>query len=196
MVNDVMFHDTGQADLEPEEEKPVELNSGFQGYYIDSNGEKQYFRHGKVKKEKRLKVKELRPVLEQRSSIESTSKSRIPPSDTLVPMDPYDLRKDKIVPLFSPDRSTFNSAIKLDEPLKLEYIQRVYNEEYNDEDGSLAFADVAEPDYDSYDNLTVFERFLGSETEADNGETLFNPMPIEAPKSGVQVWILKINLFC
>ena len=79
-------------------------------------------------------MKDLRPqLLEQRSSstkAESTAKSRIPPTDTLVPLDPYDLRKDKIVPLFSPDRSSFNSAINFDEPLTVEYIQRVYNEEY------------------------------------------------------------------
>ena len=76
----------------------------------------------------------MRPkLLEQRSSsttTTSTAKSRIPPTDVLVPLDPYDLRKDKIVPLFSPDRSSFNSAIKFDEPLTVEYIQRVYNEEY------------------------------------------------------------------
>merc|ERR1711933_186113 len=129
----------------------------------------------------------MRPkLLEQRSSsttTSSTAKSRIPPTDVLVPLDPYDLRKDKIVPLFSPDRSSFNSAIKFDEPLTVEYIQRVYNEEYSDEEGDLAniiFSDIEEPEYSN--NLTVFERFLGSETES-NGETYFNPMPVEAPQS-------------
>ena len=196
MVNDVSFQDTGQVNRQAENEVeeaseeplPVKLDNGFQGYYIDSNGDKQYFRHGKVKKEKKIKVKDLRPVLEQRTSLEKRPKkkpkSRMPPSDSLAIANPkpFDLRRDqKVVPLFSPDRSTFNSAINFDKPLKLEYIQRVYNEEYEDGEQSLAdaiFSDVDEYDYD-YGNLTTFERFLGSEVVTSDGQTHFNPMPMK-----------------
>ena len=65
----------------------------------------------------------------------------------------------------------------------------------SDEEGDLAniiFSDIEEPEYSN--NLTVFERFLGSETES-NGETYFNPMPVEAPQSGVQVWILRQKFY-
>ena len=111
MVNDVSFQDTGQvnrlADAEeveetPEEPQPVKLDNGFQGYYIDSNGDKQYFRHGKVKKEKKIKVKDLRPVLEQRTSLErkpkKKPKSRLPPSDSLAIANPkpFDLRPGRM----------------------------------------------------------------------------------------------------
>lgn len=185
MMNDIGFQDTGQQ-VEREEEENVKLDNGFQGYYIDSNGDKQYFRHGKIKKEKKLKVKDMRnknkaPKLEQRTLMPIDT--RIPPSNPLVSLDPYDLRKDKIVPLFSPDQTTFNSAIKFDKPLKLEYIQRVYSEEYDDE--VEPSVNVEEIDYD-VSNLTVFERFLGTETVGDNGDKLFNPMPEQVPTNGYQ----------
>ena len=111
MVNDVSFQDTGQVNRQAENEapeaqeslepRPVKLDNGFQGYYIDSNGDKQYFRHGKVKKEKKIKVKDLRPVLEQRTSLEKKpkkkAKARLPPSDTLAIANPkpFDLRSGR-----------------------------------------------------------------------------------------------------
>ena len=108
------------------------------------------------------------------------AKSRIPPdvSDGSLLLDPYDLRKDKIIPLFNAD-NTFNSAIKLDKPLKLEYLQRLYNAEYDDDYNNVTvFNDVLEPDYMD-ENFTIFERYL-----SDDAQKL--PMPQKRPVNGVQ----------
>ena len=143
--------------LEEEIEPPLELDSGFQGYYINSNGEREYFHKGKIRKTK-MKVKDFTqrnsrnnqrsrdhtsgsgdpPILAQRSIQREASRDQTK-SETLSPIrtesrpfpkdfegdfDPFDLRKDLVVPLFNADRTSLNELIELDKPITLDDLER------------------------------------------------------------------------
>ena len=201
-------------------EPQIELDSGFQGYFINADGEREYFHKGKVRKTK-MKVKDFAPRKSKHDkktqrSREPGSGDHSPPilaqrsiqrdnSETLSPIktnsrpfpgdfdgdtfDPFDLRKDLVVPLFNADRTSLNEMIELDKPITLEDVERHFSLDYNFDDLPPIVSLTDDREY--AENFTVFERFLGQEDDVEiviiDGKEIeipsSFPMPVKRPSN-------------
>ena len=83
--------------------------------------------------------------------------------------DPFDLRKDLVVPLFNADRTLLNAKIELDKPITLEDVERHFSLDYNFDDLPPIVSLTDDREY--AENFTVFERFLGQEDDVQIGLT-------------------------
>ena len=201
-------HGMETTDNEVNTEPQIELDSGFQGYFINADGEREYFHKGKVRKTK-MKVKDFRPRKSKNDSKmtqpprEPGSGDHSPPilaqrsiqrdkSDTLSPIktrpfpgdfdgdfDPFDLRKDLVVPLFNADRTSLNEMIELDKPITLEDVERHFSLDYNFDDLPPIVSLTDDREY--AENFTVFERFLGQEDDVEI--VIIDGVEVEIPSS-------------
>jgi len=200
----IQSHDNHVSEKEITE-PPIELDSGFQGYFINEEGEREYFHKGKVRKTK-MKVKDFSPrkskktqrsrepgsgdhssppLLAQRSIQRDETLSPIrtdsrpfPADDLDVDFDPFDLRKDLVVPLFNFDRTSLNEMIELDKPITLDDVERHFSLDYNFDDLPPILTD----DREYAENFTVFERFLGQEND-DVEIVIIDGKEVEIPSS-------------
>lgn len=199
--------------MQPQEvtEPQIELDSGFQGYFINADGEREYFHKGKLRKTK-MKVKDFSPRKSKNDSKKS-QRSREPGSgdhsppilaqrsiqrdkaETLSPIrtdsrpfpvgdldgdfDPFDLRKDLVVPLFNSDRTSLNEMIELDKPITLDDVERHFSLDYNFDDLPPIVSLTDGREY--AENFTVFERFLGQEDDVEI--VIIDGVEVEVPSS-------------
>ena len=103
--------------------------------------------------------------------------------------DPFDLRKDLVVPLFNADRTSLNAMIELDKPITLEDVERHFSLDYNFDDLPPIVSLTDDREY--AENFTVFERFLGQEDDVEiviiDGKEVeipsSFPMPVKRPSN-------------
>ena len=84
---------------------------------------------------------------------------------TSINPDPFDLRKDLVVPLFNSDRTSLNEMIELDKPITLDDVERHFSLDYNFDDLPPIVSLTDGREY--AENFTVFERFLGQEEDVE-----------------------------